>query len=463
MKTSTIAAIATGMSNSGIGIVRISGGEAFEIIDRIYRSKNGRKKLSQVKSHTVHYGFIFDEDKVIDEVLVIILKGPHSYTAEDTVEINCHGGVLVTQRVLETVLKHGARAAEPGEFTKRAFLNGRIDLSQAESVMDVIQATNDLALKTSIQQLQGVIRDRIREIREKVLHEIAFIESALDDPEHISLEGYGEGLLKIIEEVSKDLEMLIKSSENGELLKEGIRTVIVGKPNAGKSSLLNLLVGRERAIVTEIPGTTRDVIEEQIQLGGIPLSVVDTAGIRDTSDVVEKIGVDKAKEYLYNADLIIYVVDSTRPLDENDDEIMEMLGGRKVIVLWNKSDLEPVVKLKDLEDRLRSIGEAYKIISVSAKEGTGMAELEDTIRQMFFHGDILHNNEIIITNVRQKYALLEAARSFDMLKESILAGMPEDFYSIDLMNAYEELGSIIGEAVGEDLVNEIFFKFCMGK
>lgn len=463
MKTSTIAAIATGMSNSGIGIVRISGGEAFEIIDKIYRSKNGRKKLSQVKSHTVHYGFIFDEDKVIDEVLVIILKGPHSYTAENTVEINCHGGVLVTQRVLETVLKHGARAAEPGEFTKRAFLNGRIDLSQAESVMDVIQATNDLALKTSIQQLRGVIRDRIREIREKVIHEIAFIESALDDPEHISLEGYGEGLLKIIEEVSKDLEMLIKSSENGELLKEGIRTVIVGKPNAGKSSLLNLLVGRERAIVTEIPGTTRDVIEEQIQLGGIPLSVVDTAGIRDTSDVVEKIGVDKAKKYLYNADLIIYVVDSTRPLDENDDEIMEMLGGRKVIVLWNKSDLEPVVKLKDLEDRLRSIGEAYKIISVSAREGTGMAELEDTIRQMFFHGDILHNNEIIITNVRQKYALLEAARSFDMVKESILAGMPEDFYSIDLMNAYEELGSIIGEAVGEDLVNEIFSKFCMGK
>lgn len=463
MKTSTIAAIATGMSNSGIGIVRISGSEAFEIIDRIYRSKNGRKKLSQVKSHTVHYGFIFDEDKLIDEVLVIILKGPHSYTAEDTVEINCHGGLLVTQRVLETVLKHGARAAEPGEFTKRAFLNGRIDLSQAESVMDVIQATNDLALKTSIQQLRGVIRDRIREIREKVLHEIAFIESALDDPEHISLEGYGEGLLKIVEEVCKDLKMLIKSSENGELLREGIHTVIVGKPNAGKSSLLNLLVGRERAIVTEIPGTTRDVIEEQIQLGGIPLSVVDTAGIRDTSDVVEKIGVDKAKEYLYNADLIIYVVDSTRPLDENDDEIMKMLGGRKVILLWNKSDLEPVVKLKDLEDRLRSIEEAYKIIPVSAKEGTGMVELEDTIRQMFFHGDILHNNEIIITNVRQKYALLEASRSFDMVKESILAGMPEDFYSIDLMNAYEELGSIIGEAVGEDLVNEIFSKFCMGK
>lgn len=463
MKTSTIAAIATAMSNSGIGIVRISGGEAFEIIDRIYRSKDGRKKLSQVKSHTVHYGFIFDGDQVIDEVLVIILKGPHSYTAEDTVEINCHGGILVTQRVLETVLKYGARVAEPGEFTKRAFLNGRIDLSQAESVMDVIHATNDLALKTSIHQLQGVIRDRIRGIRERVLHEIAFIESALDDPEHISLQGYGEELLIIVEEVYKELEALIKSSENGELLREGIHTVIVGKPNAGKSSLLNLLVGRERAIVTEIPGTTRDVIEEQIQLGGIPLCVMDTAGIRETSDVVEKIGVDKAKEYLYNADLIIYVVDSTRPLDENDDEIMEMLGGRKVIVLWNKSDLKPVVRLKDLEDRLKTIGEAYKIIPVSAKEGTGMVELEDTIGQMFFHGDILYNNEVIITNVRQKYALLEAAKSLGMVRESILAGMPEDFYSIDLMNAYEELGSIIGEAVGEDLVNEIFSKFCMGK
>lgn len=463
MKTSTIAAIATAMSNSGIGIVRISGGEAFEIIDRIYRSKDGRKKLSQVKSHTVHYGFIFDGDQVIDEVLVIILKGPHSYTAEDTVEINCHGGILVTQRVLETVLKYGARVAEPGEFTKRAFLNGRIDLSQAESVMDVIHATNDLALKTSIHQLQGVIRDRIRGIRERVLHEIAFIESALDDPEHISLQGYGEELLIIVEEVYKELEALIKSSENGELLREGIHTVIVGKPNAGKSSLLNLLVGRERAIVTEIPGTTRDVIEEQIQLGGIPLCVMDTAGIRETTDVVEKIGVDKAKEYLYNADLIIYVVDSTRPLDENDDEIMEMLGGRKVIVLWNKSDLEPVVRLKDLEVRLKTIGEAYTIIPVSAKEGTGMVELEDTIGQMFFHRDILYNNEVIITNVRQKYALLEAAKSLGMVKESILAGMPEDFYSIDLMNAYEELGSIIGEAVGEDLVNEIFSKFCMGK
>lgn len=463
MKTSTIAAIATAMSNSGIGIVRISGGEAFEIIDRIYRSKDGRKKLSQVKSHTVHYGFIFDGDQLIDEVLVIILKGPYSYTAEDTVEINCHGGILVTQRVLETVLKHGARVAEPGEFTKRAFLNGRIDLSQAESVMDVIHATNDLALKTSIHQLQGVIRDRIRGIRERVLHEIAFIESALDDPEHISLQGYGEELLIMVEEVYKELEGLIKSSEKGELLREGIHTVIVGKPNAGKSSLLNLLVGRERAIVTEIPGTTRDVIEEQIQLGGIPLCVMDTAGIRETSDVVEKIGVDRAKEYLFNADLIIYVVDSTRPLDENDDEIMEMLGGRKVIVLWNKSDLEPVVRLKDLEDRLRTIGEAYKIIPVSAKEGTGMVELEDTIGQMFFHGDILYNNEVIITNVRQKYTLLEAAKSLGMVRESILAGMPEDFYSIDLMNAYEELGSIIGEAVGEDLVNEIFSKFCMGK
>lgn len=494
MKTSTITAIATAMSNSGIGIVRISGSEAFTIIDRIYRSKGGKKKLSQVKSHTVHYGFIFDEDKMIDEVLVTIFQGPHSYTAEDTVEINCHGGALVMRRILETVIKHGARLAEPGEFTKRAFLNGRIDLSQAESVMDVIQATNDLALESSIHQLQGAVRDRIKEIREKVIHEIAFIESALDDPEHISLEGYGERLLEIVEEVGGELDTLVKSSENGELLKEGIHTVIVGKPNAGKSSLLNLLVGRERAIVTEIAGTTRDVIEEQIQLGGIPLCVVDTAGIRDTSDVVEKIGVDKAKEYLYNADLIIYVVDSTCQLDGNDDDIMKMIHGRKVIVLWNKSDLEPVVKLEELENRLKAVGEAnastmidqtkdmeapsgmdsdsctngvikkiHKIIPVSAKEGTGLAELEDTIRQMFFHGDILYNNEVVITNVRQKYALMEASRSIAMVKESIMVGMPEDFYSIDLMNAYEELGSIIGEAVGEDLVNEIFSKFCMGK
>lgn len=461
MRTDTIAAIATAMTNSGIGIIRLSGSDSFEIIDKIYKSKKGTKKLSQVKSHTIHYGYICDGDKVIDEVMVLVMRAPHSYTTEDTIEIDCHGGTLVMKRILETVIKYGARPAEPGEFTKRAFLNGRIDLSQAESVIDVINAKNDFALESSLHQLQGAVLDKIKEIRGKVIHEIAFIETALDDPEHISIEGYGEKLYTIMEKVSQDVDNLLKSSENGELLKEGIHTVIVGKPNAGKSSLMNVLVGKERAIVTDIAGTTRDVIEEQINLNGITLNIVDTAGIRDTADVVERIGVDRAKEYLIKADLIIYVVDSSAALDENDQEIMEMIADRKAIILLNKTDLQGAIQKEDLEKILGNTDKT--IIPISAKERTGIDVLEDNIKEMFFQGNISFNDEVYITNVRQKTSLQEALKSFKMVMGSIEAGMPEDFYSIDLMNAYEELGNIIGESVGEDLVNEIFSKFCMGK
>lgn len=487
MRTDTIAAIATGMTNSGIGIIRISGSETFSVIDRIFRKKKvdkfEQKNLSQAESHTVHYGFICDGERVIDEVLVLIMRGPRSYTAEDTVEIDCHGGTLMMKRILEAVIKYGARPAEPGEFTKRAFLNGRIDLSQAESVMDVIEARNDFALESSVHQLQGAVRDKIREIRGRVLHEIAFIESALDDPEHISLDGYAQNLLITIEDIASNVDKLLKSSENGELLKEGIRTVIVGKPNAGKSSLMNLLLGRERAIVTDIAGTTRDILEEQINLDGITLNVVDTAGIRKTLDEVEKIGVDRAKEYLSRADLIIYVVDSSIDLDENDMGIMELIRDKKTIVLLNKSDLPSRVSREVLEEREKSLKEADRsnnvggevseewkregigdfIIPISAKDGSGLDLLKDTIKELFFQGDISFNEEVYITNVRQKTALKEALKSFHMVEESIRMEMPEDFYSIDLMNAYEELGSIIGEAVGEDLVNEIFSKFCTGK
>ena len=457
MKTDTIAAIATAMSSSGIGIVRISGEEAVLVADRIFEMKN-HKKLSEMPTHTIHYGHIHDEDEVIDEVMVLLMRGPKSYTREDTVEIDCHGGVYVMKRILETVIRHGARPAEPGEFTKRAFLNGRIDLSQAESVIDVIYSKNDFALKSSLSQLSGSVSEKIRDIRGTVLHEIAFIESALDDPEHISLEGYPEQLSEIVSGVADKIEKLLANSDNGKMLKEGISTVIVGKPNAGKSSLLNTLVGEEKAIVTDIAGTTRDVLEEQINLNGVLLNVIDTAGIRDTEDVVEKIGVDRAKKYLKDADLVIYVVDTSTALDENDAEIMELLRDRHTIVLLNKSDLKQITTVEEVRKHLDKT-----MIPISAKEQTGIDALEKEIKEMFFSGKVTFNDEVYITNIRQKTALQEALRSLKLVQQSIEDDMPEDFYSIDLMNAYEELGTIIGEAVEDDLVNEIFSKFCMGK
>ena len=458
MKTDTIAAIATAMSNSGIGIVRISGDEALDVADRIFRPKKGSRKVSDMETHTIHYGYVTDGDEVIDEVMLLIMKAPRSYTCEDTIEIDCHGGVLVMKKILETVLKYGARPAEPGEFTKRAFLNGRIDLSQAESVIDVINAQNELALKSSVSQLQGAVLEKIKAIRAVVLHEIAFIESALDDPEHVSLEGYPEQLHEIMSDAHSKVKKLLDSSDNGKMLKEGINTAIVGKPNAGKSSLLNILVGEERAIVTEIAGTTRDILQEQIQIGGIGLNVIDTAGIRDTDDIVEKIGVNKSREYIEKADLIIYVVDSSTELDENDQEIIEAIQNKKAIVLLNKSDLDAKTDASILQTQLNK-----PILSISAKNNTGIHELETLIEEMFFSGKLSFNDEVYITNIRQKNALAEAQNSLKMVLQSIADGMPEDFFTIDMMNAYEALGTIIGESVGEDLVNEIFSKFCMGK
>ena len=454
----TIAAISTAMSASGIGIVRISGDEAMEVISRIYRSKNGNKDIKKVKSHTIHYGFIYDGEEVVDEVLVMIMKGPHTYTGEDTVEIDCHGGVYAMKRVLETVLKNGAEIAEPGEFTKRAFLNGRLDLSQAEAVMDVIQAKNSMALKSSVEQLKGSVLRAVKEIRSKLIYHIAYIESALDDPEHISLDGYPQELLEVVEKESKEISELLKTADDGRMIQEGIKTVILGKPNAGKSSLLNYLVGEDRAIVTEIAGTTRDILEEYISLNGITLRVIDTAGIRDTEDVVEKIGVGKARQMAEDADLILYVVDSSMPLDENDQEIMELLKGRKSITIYNKTDLTPVVDMEFLKEKTAS-----PVIPVSAVEETGISQLEDEIRRMFFQGELSFNDEVYITNARHKAALEEALESLKLVKNSIEMGMAEDFFSIDLMNAYESLGRIVGESVGEDLVNEIFSKFCVGK
>ena len=454
----TIAAVATAMAASGIGIVRISGSKSREIADRVYRSKGGKKRLKDQPSHTIQYGYICQGEEVIDEVLVMLMDGPRSYTGEDTVEIDCHGGVLAVKRVLEAVISQGARPAEPGEFTKRAFLNGRIDLSQAEAVMDVINAQSEYALKSSVGQLRGSVQKIIKEIRQDILYQIAFIESALDDPEHISIDGYGENLYKEVKTQKAKIENLLETFQEGKLMKEGIKTVILGKPNAGKSSLLNTLVGEERAIVTDIAGTTRDILEETILLHGISLRMIDTAGIRNTEDVVEKIGVKKALESAKDADLILYVVDSSLPLDENDQEIIELLKDRKAIVILNKADLAQVVTEEELRQRT-----SRPVVLVSAKEEQGIDALEKQIQEMFFEGQLSFNEQVYITNVRHRAALEEARESLEMVEKSIGDQMPEDFFSIDLMNSYEALGKIIGESVGEDLVNEIFSKFCTGK
>lgn len=474
----TIAAVATALSDAGIGIIRVSGPEAITVADRVFCTKTGRKRLGNVDSHTIHYGYVVDCEEeseilsdnwqsfIIDEVMVAVMKAPKSYTMEDTVEINCHGGVLVMQKILETVLKHGVRLAQPGEFTKRAFLNGRIDLSKAEAVIDVIHSQNEFALQSSMNQLQGYLSKEVKSLREEIIYEIAFIESALDDPEHISLDGYKEKLDEKVSNLVERIEKLLATADNGRLMKEGISTVIVGKPNAGKSSLLNIMVGEERAIVTDIAGTTRDVLQESIKLHGIGLNIIDTAGIRTTEDIVEKIGVEKAKKYASEADLILYVVDASVPLDESDREIIPLLEDKNIIILLNKSDLTAAVEENDLIkviDDLVPGHKKIKMIRTSTKDNTGIDIFEEAIKEMFFEGNLKNNNQIVITNMRHKEALQNTYESLQMVRRSLRDDMPEDFYSIDLMSAYASLGYIIGEEVDDDLVNEIFTKFCMGK
>ena len=481
MNKETIAAIATALSESGIGIIRVGGDDAIDIVNRIFVSKKKDFQLTDAKSHTIHYGHIVDNReskdkkidrkeidykeinniKVLDEVLVSVMKGPRSYTGEDVVEINCHGGVFIMQKILELVICNGARCAEPGEFTKRAFLNGRLDLSEAEAVMDLIQSQNEFALEASVNQLRGSVSSVIKEMRSRIIYEIAFIESALDDPENYDTEGYGEKLYSVVKDIKNQIHDLILKSDNGKMLKEGIKTVILGKPNAGKSSFLNRLVGEEKAIVTNIAGTTRDTLEETIRLNGISLQLIDTAGIRETEDIVEKIGVDKARKYAAEADLILYIVDASVPLNESDEAILEMIKDKKNIILLNKSDLYTVVTEEMMKERLSSASQ--HIIKISALLDQGIDLFEETIKEMFFQGDLAFNNQVIITNVRHKESLMDAENSLDMVLQSIANEMSEDFYSIDLMNCYSSLGKIIGEEVDDDLVNEIFEKFCMGK
>lgn len=457
MINDTIAAISTGLTNSGISIIRVSGPEALSCVDKIYK---GKCSLTEVESHTISYGHIVYEDKNVDEVLVSVFHAPNTFTREDVVEINCHGGVYVTKKILEIVLSTGVRMAEPGEFTKRAFLNGRIDLSQAESVMDIISSNNEYALKASVNQLEGSVKREIISLREKIIYEIAYIESALDDPEHYDLTGYNDRLGNVLSKLSERINKLIEDSDNGILLKNGINTVIVGKPNVGKSSLLNLLAKKEKSIVTDIPGTTRDIIEEQINLNGIILNIIDTAGIRDASDVVEKIGVDRSFQAIEDADLIIYVVDSSINLDDNDDKIIDKINNsnKKCICLLNKSDLDNVITEDEINSKINLLP-----ISVSAKEGIGIDELTNEVKRLFFDGEINQNDEAIITSLRHKELLSKCDESLKLVENSLNKNLPEDFYSIDLMDAYKYLGLIIGEEVEDDLVEEIFSKFCMGK
>ena len=455
----TIAAIATAVSEAGISIVRISGKQAIETAARIFRSGKKDFVLEEQPSHTIHYGFIYDGEERVDEVLLLLMKGPHSYTGEDTVEIDCHGGVYVTRQILETVIRHGARLAEPGEFTKRAFLNGKMDLTQAEAVGEIISSRNAYALHTSVEQLKGSVKEAIGNFRKEILYHLAFIESALDDPEHISLDGYAETLGGVVNKLRGQMQRLIATFDNGRMCREGIRTVIIGKPNAGKSSLMNVLVGEERAIVTDVAGTTRDTLEEQIQINGISLNIIDTAGIRKTEDMVEKIGIQRAVASMEKADLILYVADGSVPLNESDEEIIDLIRDRKAIVLLNKTDLETVVTEEDLRARVG----AHPVLSISAREEKGIDQLEEVLKDLFFQGEISFNDQVCITNLRQKQLLEESLAALDRVEESLQMGMPEDFYSIDLMDAYEKLGRITGEAVDDDLADEIFAKFCMGK
>lgn len=457
----TIAAVTTGMNQGGISIIRVSGKNAIKITDSIFIPKKKGKEIRNLDSYTAAYGNIIDNqirNEIIDEVIVLVMKAPSTYTKEDVVEIDCHGGTQVTKNILHLLIKNGARLADPGEFTKRAFLNGRIDLSQAESVMDLISAKSDLAAKTALSQLKGSLRNKIEILRKELMHNIAYIEAALDDPEHYSLDGFNDTLDKLLGKIEEEVYHLIQTSEDGKVMKEGIQTVILGKPNAGKSSVLNVLMGKERAIVTDIAGTTRDTLEEFISINGIPLNIMDTAGIRATEDIVEKIGVDKSFEAMKKADLILFIIDSSTSLDVNDFQIMECIKDKQVIILKNKSDLINVVSRDDILSHLDK-----PIIDISAKEQTGFEEFYELLNDLFFHGHLSYNDEIFITNIRHKEALEEALSSIRLVRRSIADGMPEDFYSIDLMAAYERLGYIIGESVEDDLVDTIFKEFCMGK
>ncbi|MDO5775378.1 MAG: tRNA uridine-5-carboxymethylaminomethyl(34) synthesis GTPase MnmE [Eubacteriales bacterium] len=464
-KTETIAAISSGMTKSGIGIIRVSGPESRAVVEKIFRSKSG-KEIKLTKPSHIYYGYIGSVSReTYDEVLVLNMPAPHSFTGEDVVEIDCHGGILVMRRALEAVIEAGARNAEPGEFTKRAFLNGRIDLSQAEAIIDLINAENDNAIRNSFEQLRGSLSSEIVKLRSDILERSAYIEAALDDPEHYSLDGYAEVIREAAYGWKDELTGLIDSFDRGRIIGNGIKTAIIGKPNAGKSSLMNAILGKERAIVTMIPGTTRDTISENISFGNINLRLTDTAGIRESDDVIEQMGVDKALENAEDADLILYVIDGTAEFDEEERKIAEMVLSKKAhtICVINKTDAADEKNIEDIIAGLMQVNVNADTVVISAKEGIGINEMYKKIEAAFDMGEISENEGVIVSSVRHLELLKNTRSSIEALIVSAESGMPEDFYTVDMMDAYHALGQIIGEETEEDLINEIFSKFCMGK
>lgn len=456
----TICAISTAPGIGGIGIVRMSGKDSIKIAKKIFVSLKS-KDVFKVKSHTLNYGHIIDpiNNEKIDEVLLSVMKAPHTYTTEDVVEINCHGGIVAVTKTLESCLRSGARLAEPGEFTKRAFLNGRIDLAQSEAVIDLITSKTDLGMEKAFEQLEGSISNRIREYKDKILSLLAHIEASIDFPEFDIEEITNELLKNKIEELIREIIILLEDSDKGKIIREGLSTVIVGKPNVGKSSLLNILLRENRAIVTEIPGTTRDIIEEYINLGGVPLKLVDTAGIRNTEDIVEKIGVQRTKEVIDKSDLVIFVLDNSEELTQNDLEIAKQIKDKKAIIVINKIDL----KGKLDEDKVKEVLPKKEIIKVSIKDKISLDKIEKSIQEMFFKGHIDIKNQTLITNVRHKNLLEKTLESLKQSLDELNRGMPVDCVSIDLKNAFEYLGYITGETVSEEVIKEIFKQFCIGK
>jgi len=457
----TIAAISTATGTGGIGIVRISGKECFNIIKKIFICKNKHIDIKNVPGYSIKYGYIINTKtgEKIDEVLVSFFKAPKSYTTEDMCEINSHGGMIVERKILEQCLLHGAELAEPGEFTKRAFLNGRIDLSQAESVIDIINAKTDKEAKASFNQLQGKLSNKIGEIRKELLDLMADIEASIDYPEYDIEETTNKKAYERLSDVKQKLESLEKSFDTGRILKEGIKTVIIGKPNAGKSSLLNIMVDEERAIVSDIPGTTRDTIEEFIKIQDIPLKIIDTAGIRETSDAIEEIGVKKAMNLISDADLIIAIFDITSKLDKEDFKILDLIKNKTSIILLNKSDLSQknIKTINYIKEKNKNVIEA----SMSLK--MGVDELYNKIVELFSVNEIENNSEVIITNIRHKNQIIKAKESIQRAIDTTKKQMPIDIIAVEIKQSLEDLGYITGDNVSEDIINGIFSKFCLGK